>query len=446
MSTVSIYFSSFQSDVGPNNPPPSQPATSGKRKRFTEDEDEDDAVHHRPPNQDSVRRGVETLSSVLDTSTRGVGWQSDGNTAAEGSQVNSNGAPHLLTRRSSVTSQIMPSPDIRRELAACQPPLVGAFQHGSKILSADLLQRKGLRRQHLSALIAVMHRSVLDGEFQRAGRAWGMLLRAELNGQSLDLRKSSRWGLGAEMYLQQNPQEFASFSGRNRGLGASQLGPTQYRKSYSLTNFVRTKDYFERLILQYPYRKSFPHLTGPVEFYLALFGLWIRSIIDEQWLAVREQLAPVSIGKQDREDVAEEHEKLERESPSSRASTPEQLDRQRMCRDTLQRIDGLADRLDGLLSSPPYSDNASFWNLRGMVALWIADLTFPSRLNRSGEAIRKGYNQLTLNDFNRLQEIVTSLHDRNVDCHDTVVRAKALLRARDAFSRAISCRDASSGS
>ena len=128
----------------------------------------------------------------------------------------------------------------------------------------------GLRQQHLNAVIAVLHRSILDQEFKRAERAWAALLRAEINGQSFDLRTGSRWGVGAEVLLRSDDWNWQS--------GQQTRRPEKSR--LDMHSAAKTRSYLERLILQHPYRKAVPSAIGPTDFYLAMFSLWIRSIAD----------------------------------------------------------------------------------------------------------------------------------------------------------------------
>lgn len=128
----------------------------------------------------------------------------------------------------------------------------------------------GLRQQHLDCVIAVLHRSILDQDCKRAERAWASLLRAEINGQSLDLRTGSRWGVGAEVLLRSDDRYWQS--------GQQSRRPEQSR--LDVRSSAKAKTYLERLILQHPHRKAVPHAIGPTDFYLAMFSLWIRSIAD----------------------------------------------------------------------------------------------------------------------------------------------------------------------
>ena len=218
-----------------------------------------------------------------------------------------------------------------------------------------------VRSQHLAVLMAMLHRCLLAGDYVRAGRAWGMLLRAESLGHHLDVRSHGRWGIGAEILLfrdaqllQQQPpvveeQEmkedyFAGDGGRLSAKSHSALGYEGFRKA---------KQYYERLILQYPYRKIMPHAVSSLDFYPAMFGLWIYAVQSSH-----KDMMSVSA-----------------ENGSAAASCQPWTDIQtQINHNTFQRVSDIATNLDELLVSPPYSDQSRFWRLRGMLALWMADL------------------------------------------------------------------------
>ncbi|KAL9131543.1 MAG: hypothetical protein Q9217_000557 [Psora testacea] len=420
MSTVSYFFPPFNPIVLPHNPTIFLLASSAKRKRDAEDEDDG---HHFPHNKGAASRHG-SLNPFCDTATERSRLCQHDMTAADNCETVNSRTPTLVPNRGRVTPQSLHNSEIAKELAGLQPPIMNGFCHDSMIPSAGLSHKKGLRQQHLDALVAVMHRSTLDGDFQRAGRAWGMLLRAEVNGRSLDLRTGNRWGIGAEVHLQQGLQQSAMSSGRRSEYATMKNGTTLPETTFGSQGFAKAKVYYERLILQYPYRKALPHVIGPLHLHMAMFVCWIRSILGEHWLAEQELFDPPSSDGQKKGDATDENDEIGEE---------------RIRKDTLRRASGLADRLDSLLSSPPYSDKASFWNLRGMVALWIADLAFEGHPPPSDEVIQKNYYQLNIQDFHHLAETAKGFYSQSAGNHGTVERAKALLKAQDAFGRAELC-------
>ena len=282
----------------------------------------------------------------------------------------------------------------------------------------------GLRHQHLVALVAVMHRSILERDFLRAGRAWGVILRAERGGHSFDLRTGNRWGVGADLHLQSHhPVGASSLAPWSQIVHTDHIAHTT-KSTFSPEDFADAKDIYERLILQYPYRKAFPNNVGPLQFYPAMFGLWISSIVDQRLL-------------KERALEATHLERLGKDDIFFPRITEKGHNQQQIRETTLAQADELACRLDNVVSSPPYSDTKVFWKLKGMVLLWIADLLMESSPRRLSQLPGKKYHQMTKEDWDYLEANTTGVNDDK--SNDLSKAGKALLRARDAFQRALLC-------
>ena len=222
--------------------------------------------------------------------------------------------------------------------------------------------RTGSRRQHLAVLTAILYRCMLEGDYVRAGRAWGMLLRTDLDGHSVDLRTDGIWGLGAEILMFRdsqlaNSQTQSLNDQRKPSIDESDLTElTVGHRTASLSGrdgFPKAKDYYERLILQYPFRKFASNTVSSLDFCPAMFGSWIYSV-QEQGRVTHKIM---------REANGVEHQRKRDEK--IRAGIREE---------SLEQISEINARLDELLVSPPYSDDAKLWRLRGMIAVWEADL------------------------------------------------------------------------
>ena len=232
----------------------------------------------------------------------------------------------------------------------------------------NLFSHTGLHKHHLAVLTAIMHRNMLEGDYLRAGRAWGMLLRAELNGHPMDLRPHGLWGVGAEILLFRDGQlandnaqelddlEIASSKG---AASADNRSDALHASTFSEDGFLMAKQYYERLILQYPYRKTAPMVVSSVDFYPAMFGLWIYLVQGQAQGQIRSNSA--------------------REEPKGARDMVQAVNNPRIKRSqALDQASQIGARMDELLVSPPYSDHARLWNLRGNVALWEADLLHES--------------------------------------------------------------------
>ncbi|KAH7382507.1 hypothetical protein DE146DRAFT_623629 [Phaeosphaeria sp. MPI-PUGE-AT-0046c] len=184
-----------------------------------------------------------------------------------------------------------------------------------------------LRKTHVNVLSTVMHRCLLEGDYQRAGRAWGMLLRTRVaGGHYVDPRNHGRWGIGAEILLRREPQTVSS------QFGTSGIDQEAFNQSmFSPAGFELAREYYERLIVQHPYRKLTPHTVDERTFYPAMFSLWIY-----------ESGVP--------RDLRAQEEAIEVEELASATE--------------------IAERLDQLVASPPFDKQANLLHLRGHLGLW----------------------------------------------------------------------------
>jgi len=238
-------------------------------------------------------------------------------------------------------------------------------RHGNlKSLRSGLSDSTGPRKQHLAVLTAVLHRCLLVGDYLRAGRAWGMLLRAELDGHSMDLRAHGRWGIGAEIQLfqdaqlaqrQQAPVDDEGGAINNLSADGQEKKLENPPSLFSQKGFGKARDYYERLILQYPYRKTIPNAISSLDFYPAMFGLWVYEVQHKHKIMLNHSEASLSLSGSDSTSANEEM-RLEVEHT------------------IFQSASEIAAHMDELLVSPPYLDSLRMWRLRGMVALWMADL------------------------------------------------------------------------
>jgi hypothetical protein len=176
-----------------------------------------------------------------------------------------------------------------------------------------------LRAQHIANVTAVLHKSMRKQDWGRARRALGLLMRTSIAGQPLDLRNSDYWGLGAEILFRQQPDPGSSWSTRGSD---------------------EAKEYYEKLIVRYPYHRASPNNVNAVDFYLALFSLWIY--------------------------VAQ----AERDSGSLNGSNSshDAVDRE------LEEAGAILARINKCMGTSPYAENEDFRQLRKHVMAWRKDL------------------------------------------------------------------------
>ncbi|KAF2836002.1 hypothetical protein M501DRAFT_997218 [Patellaria atrata CBS 101060] len=216
----------------------------------------------------------------------------------------------------------------------------------------------GQKQRHLEQMTSIMHHCLLIGDYQRAGKAWGMILRTQVLGRGIDVRVQDRWGIGAEILLH------TTKSADEQGSGTSSL--------FSEEGFRAARDYYERLILQYPIRHTHPNSTNSRAFYPAMFGLWIYEIC-EYGKRVRKYTNSQNRVSSPEHDIGS-HDALESGSDTFLADSVYRRKLERHRSEELKRAQEVSARMDELMTSPPHDRNPDLLQLRGMVALWIGDL------------------------------------------------------------------------
>jgi hypothetical protein len=246
---------------------------------------------------------------------------------------------------------------LREELSSLTPPIY---------LPRSVAQDGNLRFQHLAVLTTILHRGLLERDFVRAGRAWGLILREEFGGHPVDVRNGGRWGIGAEILLRRDLQ-----MARQSHEPKAETRPWWTRKG-----FEDAKNYYERLILQYPYRKSAPDAVSSLHFYPAMLGLWIY-VVQQESQATRDALErqDEESSEHSAEGEGEEEDRLSGWDQAQGRFAPMAKIRSK----ELEEAQQIAARLDELLVSPPYADDPELLRLRAMVSLWVGDLYVLSR-------------------------------------------------------------------
>ncbi|KAF2850533.1 hypothetical protein T440DRAFT_91075 [Plenodomus tracheiphilus IPT5] len=220
-----------------------------------------------------------------------------------------------------------------------------------------------LKKTHLDVVSTLMHTCLLRGDYIRAGRAWGLILRTQVaGGHPVDPRNNGRWGIGAEILLHREPQT-ASMQG-NHVLDASRVSGDDI---FSDEGFELAREYYERLIVQYPHRRFAPTATDERTFYPAMFSLWIFEVCEKSKRA-RATLR----------DRPAEPPGMYRSASIDSISGPDDEDTN--AKEEAIRVKELAhaleiaERLDRLVVSPPFDKQVSLLQLRGHVSLWLSDL------------------------------------------------------------------------
>lgn len=292
--------------------------------------------------------------------------------------------------------------------------------------------RSNLRIQHLSVLVAIMMRNLEEGDMERAGRAWALLLRMQIAGKGIEIRKTGFWAIGAELLMrgvvakqrkewweedarEESADENVDNDGEsNEGNNdnVEKEGKEEEEKRYGTAEgLLKAKDYYERLILQYPYKRQFHGSVTALDFWPAMLGCEIYGIQYEHKDGLRKIAKQVEkdengdisdsdisasdsdIGNDDEEgdpgDKAFHAHQRRQTRLLKRRKEKRWEERDEIRRTALAATELVAQRMDELMTTPPYSDSRVLLRLRGMVALYIGDLCVPEKWEGDEEWLGK---------------------------------------------------------
>jgi hypothetical protein len=191
-----------------------------------------------------------------------------------------------------------------------------------------------------------------------------LILRVE--DPELDFRGEGRWGVGAEIILQQNGSRQRRDLDEDEDVvdgvtPGSQEGDPEPAYS-SPDGFARAQSYYERLILQYPWVRRNPHANNSLAFYPAMFGLMIYDA---------QQHGPPHSDTAGRQAASTPES---RGTPSPQPPCEAGRNGEVQQGGELQKAHAIAARMDVVMAAPPYSDDARLRRLRDMVSSWCQDL------------------------------------------------------------------------
>ncbi|RMD40570.1 hypothetical protein DV735_g4553, partial [Chaetothyriales sp. CBS 134920] len=209
-----------------------------------------------------------------------------------------------------------------------------------KTCSSGDARHSSLKAQHVAAMTAVLHRCMQHRDYARASRALGLLLRTDVGGRPIDIRAAGYWSMAAEILL-------------CGGAGGNAHSPqSDQHKPFTPRGFSAAKAFYETLIIQHPFHKPSPDSISALDFYLALFSLWIYVAQAE---AVQQQAALDA--DQDTDPSLDYLSQL-----------------QQATRVELRQANEIADRMERCMSSAPFSSNQDLVRMRAMVARWQSGL------------------------------------------------------------------------
>lgn len=226
-------------------------------------------------------------------------------------------------------------------------------------------QMRDAQDAHLGLLTQMMLRALSAGDVARAARAFGLLRRSSVRGRGADLRRDGLWSLGAEVLMRQGEEE----AGRRWGSAGS---------------MARVRAYLEGLIRQYPYNRLHPTSVSDLDFYPVLFGCEVYSAWAEQRLALERLEREADAWSDDDLDVLLDPDDDEGAYDADADRVPLSGRERRLRREKADlalragtAMRDVAKRMDALLENAPYNRSVEMLRLRGMVALYVGDLSMP---------------------------------------------------------------------
>lgn len=256
---------------------------------------------------------------------------------------------------------------VRKELLDVQPPLphLDPDTYSTRPFRTNK-DRTTLKEQHVSVLTTLLHTMLGRGDYVRAGRAWALLLRSgdmtrdmhvKQGIAGMDLRTQERWGIGAELLMRRQPRSGKLASGADeQDEGEDTKGGFLY---YTPQGFALARRYYDRLIVQYPSGRGSQRRKGAqaTTFYTAMFSAWIYEV------NLKYKDHPMPSSPSSKQEYAP--------SNSEYSGDEEPLEDSPQLTD----VEAIVSRMDDIIESPPYDKNGELLVMRGMLGLWVLDLS-----------------------------------------------------------------------
>ncbi|PSR81973.1 hypothetical protein BD289DRAFT_350847, partial [Coniella lustricola] len=273
--------------------------------------------------------------------------------------------------------------------------------NNDKTRRAQAMREK--QESQLGVLTQIILRALEEGDIPRAKRAFGLLRRSTVAGsKEVDLRRNGLWSLGAEVLMRDGERKWRTIGG-----GAKRWG--------SSANMPKLRIYLEGLIRSYPYNRLHPDAISDLDFYPVLFGCDFYNIWIEHKLALEKLVQDAETWSSSSQDDhgadddrlllhdVDDHFNTNSDDDDDRSTerlplTPQDRRFLREKEALRQRAEGamraVETSMDTLLERMPYSRSVEMLRLRGMVALFLADLRVVPPLRPGDEKEQQRANQL----------------------------------------------------
>ncbi|KAK5653866.1 hypothetical protein OQA88_7790 [Cercophora sp. LCS_1] len=239
-------------------------------------------------------------------------------------------------------------------------------------------------RKRVGPMAAVVQRFLSEGDIESAKRAFGLLQKGLVYGTRVDLRHGRYWEMGVEILMREGEDHQQTGEGK-------------------LENLKRIKSFYETMAQMHPWSRMHPNVVSALDFYPGVFGIEMEAVYLEHKMGTEKVAEAWRRGEL---DGGEDEDDVEMEDGTTGMGYEEDRDlevspedrRLRRVQDGLRRraleqMRELEVKMDGVMEAPPFSKDHELLRLRGMVALYIADLCVPletrSEIERlEGERVR----------------------------------------------------------
>ncbi|KAK6067011.1 hypothetical protein SCUP234_11848 [Seiridium cupressi] len=264
--------------------------------------------------------------------------------------------------------------------------------------------------RYMSTMMAILHRCIHENDMPRAKRAFGLLIRTP----EVDMRINEMWTLGTEILMREGETRGQRHPSRDPAQMQDDLATDSGEETMdprpppprwgSADNMAKARDYLETLAQHHPYDHHYPRSISAVDFWPALYNIEIYNIDVEHRRALHRLEESDPVADDDNEslppasqDGSEDYDAQILRRHDDRAGA-KWAARDEIRHETQVAAQQIAERMDDLMQTVPYTTHIELLRLRGMLALFIGDLYLPARLLDSGDFAGS-------NIGNRLQEL-----------------------------------------
>ncbi|KAK3352355.1 hypothetical protein B0T25DRAFT_541798 [Lasiosphaeria hispida] len=233
-----------------------------------------------------------------------------------------------------------------------------------------------------------MQRFLAEGDIPAARRVFGLLARARVYGRNVDLRFDRYWEYGTEILMR---------AGEGWRVEDEDEDEEEVRLERAAANLAQVKAYYMALVRQHPWNKQhqLDHFSS-LDFYPALFSCELEGIHTEHTRGLRRLDKEHEADRWDENahgmDIDHHHDRdpLDLDYPmegrgsplagvggSSQSELRLQREKDGLRLHTLERMKELTKRMDDVMLPAPFSNDHELLRLRGMAALYMADLSIP---------------------------------------------------------------------